>query len=98
MFAIEKDFISNLSVNSPPGMKIQVKNVPIRRGLLLFTPSNVLVLGGSVDKLIELKNKTYVLYLCTYIADIFFFRFAKKKVSKDSCDINDIHSSNHNHG
>ncbi|EGG21405.1 hypothetical protein DFA_01289 [Cavenderia fasciculata] len=49
--AIEHTFISFISPQLAPGTKVLLKDVPIRRGLLLLDNNNIRLLGGSVDKL-----------------------------------------------
>ena len=45
---------SQISLNTPPGTKIQlIGRIPIRQGYLQVGPHNVKVLGGSVLKLLE---------------------------------------------
>mmetsp|Transcript_23727 Transcript_23727/g.39026 ORF Transcript_23727/g.39026 Transcript_23727/m.39026 type:complete len:706 (+) Transcript_23727:167-2284(+) len=51
--AIEFKGLSNLSLDTPPGTKVQLSKVPIRNGILLLEPSNTKVLGGRVQTLVE---------------------------------------------
>eukprot|EP01018_Ginkgo_biloba_P003664 Gb_17289 [translate_table: standard] len=64
IFGIEYRPIKDLMVLSPAGMKIAVRNVHIRRGLLMLVPEVVDVLGGFVEhmeaarqRLVEEVNK-----------------------------------------
>eukprot|EP00026_Physarum_polycephalum_P010164 Phypoly_transcript_10316.p1 GENE.Phypoly_transcript_10316~~Phypoly_transcript_10316.p1 ORF type:complete len:434 (+),score=37.71 Phypoly_transcript_10316:11-1312(+) len=45
--------IPSLSINSLPGIKILVSDVPIRQGLLLLSNDNTTVLGGQVSALVR---------------------------------------------
>lgn len=51
VFGMEYKSISQLQVLSPAGLKIIIRNVQIRRGLLLLLPEVLSVLGGMVDDL-----------------------------------------------
>lgn len=53
--AIEGEPISSISLDTPPGTKIHLKNGPIRisQGLLILTANCLSVLGGKVPALIE---------------------------------------------
>lgn len=53
LVALEYERCPSLSLNTPPGTKIRLSNVPIRRGKLLLNPSNTTVLGGHVSALVE---------------------------------------------
>lgn len=47
-------FVSNSSLNTPPGTKIKLSGtVEVRNGFLLLDDSNTAVLGGEVEHLIE---------------------------------------------
>jgi hypothetical protein len=47
-------FDFQLSVNTPPGTKIQILGkLPVRQGYLQVGPKNIKVLGGLVPKLME---------------------------------------------
>lgn len=50
---IEFTTVEKLSMNTPPGTKVKLLNVPLRRGKLLLTPDNCKIMGGNVDKLVE---------------------------------------------
>ena len=58
IFGLEHHYISGLFADAPPGIKIKVKDVMIRRGMLLLTPETVQIVGGSVATLVEAKNST----------------------------------------
>lgn len=59
---IEYRPIPALSVNLPPGTKLQVMGtVMVRLGVLLLKPENVRVLGGEVEELIEEHSQSRVL-------------------------------------
>ncbi|XP_053669701.1 uncharacterized protein LOC128720079 [Anopheles nili] len=53
--ALEHEHIPSLSLNTPPGTKILLKNGPIRilQGVMMLTEKNVQVLGGHVTALVE---------------------------------------------
>ncbi|KAL9658045.1 hypothetical protein ABK040_012284 [Willaertia magna] len=53
--AMEYKPINSLSLNTPLGTKILIKEVLVRRSLLLLVPECIQVLGGGVDELIEKK-------------------------------------------
>ena len=57
IFGIEKQRIESLTELTKPGAKIVLKNPPFMRGLLLLDSSNAVVLGGCVNKLVELKER-----------------------------------------
>lgn len=52
---IEFENIPAISLKTPPGTKILLKNGPIRisNGFLLFGPKNIEVLGGNVAAMVE---------------------------------------------
>ncbi|XP_006005219.1 tudor domain-containing protein 3 isoform X2 [Latimeria chalumnae] len=51
---IEIDFLSTISLNTPPGTKVKLLGtVKIANGFLLLDDKNTVVLGGEVDHLIE---------------------------------------------
>lgn len=54
---LEYRHIRGLAVHLPAGAKIAVKDVMIRRGNLLLTPENTVVLGGQVDELEAARQK-----------------------------------------
>ncbi|XP_050080060.1 trithorax group protein osa [Anopheles maculipalpis] len=53
--ALEHEHIPSLSLNTPPGTKILLKNGPIRivQGVMMLSDKNVQVLGGHVTALVE---------------------------------------------
>ncbi|XP_053659028.1 tudor domain-containing protein 3 [Anopheles marshallii] len=53
--ALEHEHIPSLSLNTPPGTKILLKNGPIRiiQGVMMLSEKNVQVLGGHVTALVE---------------------------------------------
>ncbi|XP_034614273.1 tudor domain-containing protein 3 isoform X1 [Trachemys scripta elegans] len=52
--AIEYNYMSKISLNTPPGTKIKLSGiVEVKNGFLLLDDSNTVVLGGEVDHLIE---------------------------------------------
>ncbi|XP_069677704.1 tudor domain-containing protein 3-like isoform X2 [Periplaneta americana] len=53
--AVELENIPTLSLNTPPGTKLYLKNesLPMVHGFVLLTPSSIDVLGGRVPPLIE---------------------------------------------
>ncbi|XP_006837655.1 PREDICTED: tudor domain-containing protein 3-like isoform X2 [Chrysochloris asiatica] len=52
--AVEFNYISKISLNTPPGTKIKLSGiVDIKNGFLLLNDSNTTVLGGEVEHLIE---------------------------------------------
>ncbi|XP_053563918.1 tudor domain-containing protein 3 [Bombina bombina] len=52
--AIEFNFLSKLSLNTPPGTKIKLLGtVEVKNGCLLLDDTNTVVLGGEVEHLIE---------------------------------------------
>jgi len=56
LFGIEYQRIPSLSVHSLPGSKVIISDVVVRRGLLLLTGSNTIVLGGQVAPLVTLEQ------------------------------------------
>ncbi|XP_051882059.1 tudor domain-containing protein 3 isoform X2 [Pristis pectinata] len=51
---VEFSQLSKISLNTPPGTKVRLfGTIKIRNGFLLLHDTNVLVLGGDVDQLIE---------------------------------------------
>jgi hypothetical protein len=55
-FALEYRTIPDLSEESYAGIKVLVKNVEVRRGMLLLAPDCVFVLGGRCDRLVGLQQ------------------------------------------
>ncbi|CAM4381150.1 unnamed protein product [Lepidochelys olivacea] len=52
--AIEYNYMSKISLNTPPGTKIKLSGiVEVKNGFLLLDDRNTVVLGGEVDHLIE---------------------------------------------
>uniref|UniRef100_A0A8D0DFP7 Tudor domain-containing protein 3 n=1 Tax=Salvator merianae TaxID=96440 RepID=A0A8D0DFP7_SALMN len=52
--AIEYNYMSKISLNTPPGTKIKLLGiVEVKNGCLLLNDSNTVVLGGEVEHLIE---------------------------------------------
>ncbi|XP_074844816.1 tudor domain-containing protein 3 isoform X2 [Carettochelys insculpta] len=52
--AIEYNYMSKISLNTPPGTKIKLSGiVEVKNGFLLLDDSNTVVLGGEVEHLIE---------------------------------------------
>ncbi|XP_062982057.1 tudor domain-containing protein 3 [Elgaria multicarinata webbii] len=52
--AIEYDYMSKISLNTPPGTKIKLLGiVEVKNGFLLLDDSNTVILGGEVEHLIE---------------------------------------------
>lgn len=53
--AIEVEYIPGLSINTPPGTKIQLKSGPVTvsHGFIFIGPESIKVLGGSVSHMIE---------------------------------------------
>ncbi|XP_067419308.1 tudor domain-containing protein 3 isoform X1 [Emydura macquarii macquarii] len=52
--AIEYNYMSKISLNTPPGTKIKLSGiVEVKNGFLLLDDSNTAVLGGEVEHLIE---------------------------------------------
>ncbi|KYO24069.1 tudor domain-containing protein 3 isoform C [Alligator mississippiensis] len=52
--AIEYNYMSKISLNTPPGTKIKLSGiVDVKNGFLLLDDSNIVVLGGEVEHLIE---------------------------------------------
>ncbi|XP_003218691.1 tudor domain-containing protein 3 isoform X1 [Anolis carolinensis] len=52
--AIEYNYMSKISLNTPPGTKIKLLGiVEVKNGFLLLDESNTVVLGGEVEHLIE---------------------------------------------
>jgi hypothetical protein len=59
VFALEYRRVPALDQErTPPGTKILVKDVLVRRGMLLLIPQTVQVLGGSVASLVEAHRQT----------------------------------------
>ncbi|XP_006026785.1 tudor domain-containing protein 3 isoform X2 [Alligator sinensis] len=52
--AIEYNYMSKISLNTPPGTKIKLSGiVDVKNGFLLLDDNNIVVLGGEVEHLIE---------------------------------------------
>ncbi|XP_077200240.1 tudor domain-containing protein 3 isoform X1 [Paroedura picta] len=52
--AIEYNYMSKISMNTPPGTKIKLLGVvEVKNGFLLLDDSNTVILGGEVEHLIE---------------------------------------------
>ncbi|EGV92266.1 Tudor domain-containing protein 3 [Cricetulus griseus] len=52
--AVEFNYISKLSLNTPPGTKLRLSGVvDVKNGFLLLSDSNTTVLGGEVEHLID---------------------------------------------
>ncbi|XP_061485943.1 tudor domain-containing protein 3 isoform X2 [Rhineura floridana] len=52
--AIEYNYMSKISLNTPPGTKIKLLGiVEVKNGFLLLDDNNTVILGGEVDHLIE---------------------------------------------
>nr|XP_033804140.1 tudor domain-containing protein 3 isoform X1 [Geotrypetes seraphini] len=52
--AIEFNYLSQISLNTPPGTKIKlIQTVEVKNGFLLLDDTNTVVLGGEVEHLIE---------------------------------------------
>lgn len=58
LFAIEYRYCPMLSLDISPGIKIVIRDVFVRRGLLLLVPECVQVLGGSVEALVQMRTST----------------------------------------
>ncbi|KAF2071345.1 hypothetical protein CYY_007343 [Polysphondylium violaceum] len=54
--AIEYKHISFFNPNIPPGTKAIIKNVQIKRGLLLLDNTNIRLLGGFVKRLVSIRD------------------------------------------
>ncbi|KAL6874396.1 hypothetical protein ACP4OV_013416 [Aristida adscensionis] len=57
IFGLEYRPIKDLGVLAPAGLKIIIKNVHIRRGLLMLVPEVIEILGGVVDELEAARNR-----------------------------------------
>ena len=58
LYAVEVTRIDLLSTKTPPGIKIKLRNVIVKHGIMFISPSNVIqILGGSVAELVEANNK-----------------------------------------
>ncbi|XP_019380322.1 PREDICTED: tudor domain-containing protein 3 isoform X2 [Gavialis gangeticus] len=52
--AVEYNYMSKISLNTPPGTKIKLSGiVEVKNGFLLLDDNNIVVLGGEVEHLIE---------------------------------------------
>ncbi|KAM6178887.1 tudor domain-containing protein 3 [Rhynchocyon petersi] len=52
--AVEFNYLSKISLNTPPGTKIKLSGIiDVKNGFLLLSDSNTAVLGGEVEHLIE---------------------------------------------
>lgn len=58
LFAIEYRYCPMLALDISPGIKIVIRDVFVRRGLLLLVPECVQVLGGSVEELVQMRSNT----------------------------------------
>ena len=54
--AMEYKPINFVSLQTVLGTKVKISNVLVRRGIMLLVPQNIVVLGGGVDELIEVKK------------------------------------------
>ncbi|KYR01768.1 hypothetical protein DLAC_01780 [Tieghemostelium lacteum] len=54
--AIEHRFMSFLNHNIAPGSKALIRDVNIRRGIILLDESNMRILGGHITELVNLKS------------------------------------------
>ncbi|GAM22304.1 hypothetical protein SAMD00019534_054790 [Acytostelium subglobosum LB1] len=52
-FAMEYQYIPFITPQLAPGTKVLVRDVPIRRGILLLDETNIRILGGSVQRLVD---------------------------------------------
>jgi hypothetical protein len=59
VYAIELVPLRDLSTSTPLGCKLIIRDVEIRRGLLILAQANVQVLGGSVEGLVNLQLAVY---------------------------------------
>ncbi|KAL6650706.1 hypothetical protein ACP70R_009631 [Stipagrostis hirtigluma subsp. patula] len=57
VFGMEYRPIKDLQVLAPAGLKIVVRNVHIRRGLLILVPEVIEILGGLVDELEAARDR-----------------------------------------
>ncbi|KAJ3697259.1 hypothetical protein LUZ61_000964 [Rhynchospora tenuis] len=57
VFGIEYRPIKELEVLAPSGFKVIVRNVQVRRGLLMLVPEIMSVLGGTVDDLDQARQR-----------------------------------------
>ncbi|EES10640.2 hypothetical protein BDA96_06G059900 [Sorghum bicolor] len=57
IFGMEYRPIKDLAVLAPAGLKIIIRNVHTRRGLLMLVPEAVEILGGVVDELEEARER-----------------------------------------
>lgn len=56
-YSMELVYCPSLSLDLSPGVKMSVKDVLIRRGILMLIPENIQILGGEVEKLKKLKKE-----------------------------------------
>ena len=59
-FWVRTQDINGLFPDTPPGVKIKVKDVTVRRGMLLLSSDTVQIVGGAVDALIAARNAARV--------------------------------------
>ncbi|KAG8081747.1 hypothetical protein GUJ93_ZPchr0014g47674 [Zizania palustris] len=57
IYGMEYRPIKDLEVLAPAGFKIVIRNVHIRRGLLMLVPEVIEILGGVVDELEEARDR-----------------------------------------
>lgn len=57
IFGMEYRPIKDLAVLAPAGLKIVIRNVHIRRGLLMLVPEVIEILGGVVDELEAARDR-----------------------------------------
>eukprot|EP01117_Protostelium_nocturnum_P011159 TRINITY_DN4053_c0_g1_i4.p1 TRINITY_DN4053_c0_g1~~TRINITY_DN4053_c0_g1_i4.p1 ORF type:complete len:529 (-),score=195.76 TRINITY_DN4053_c0_g1_i4:202-1788(-) len=57
IWAFEYQRIPQFSVQIPPGTKIEITDATVRRGMILLTPLNTKVIGGTVKEMIEAWQK-----------------------------------------
>ncbi|GBG87379.1 hypothetical protein CBR_g45436 [Chara braunii] len=55
IFGIEYRRINSLKVFLPSGIKISIKDVYVRRGMLMLVPENVDIIGGCIEELEEAR-------------------------------------------
>lgn len=51
--------IADLSVFTFAGAKVVIRKAAVRRGLILLTPSNTLVIGGAVPALVQQQQAVF---------------------------------------
>ncbi|KAI8844739.1 hypothetical protein BC829DRAFT_284272 [Chytridium lagenaria] len=64
--------IPALSINTPVGFKVRVRNVDIRRGVMMLTPANITPLGGQTLSETPMERLNRLERMFTEILSVYF--------------------------